>query len=467
MTIHTLRGLGWDWRQNGVLLTVQIDDQKIQVLVPLDRVFHEFSKELAAVGCPLEPAVGGYVTVSGLFGSIAHAVKGVTHAVTHNAITNAATSVAKTATNYAEHAVANTIGRVPVLGGLANTAMSLATLPANVVNQIASGGRLDQVALSSLKSALKDVKAIAPYAQTVLSMVPGVGQGLSGAIGASIALAQGQSITDALMSGVKGALPGGALAQAAFQIAADAAAGRPITTIALDALPVSPQAKQALSQGVMAARDLASGKNVSQSLLDHALHALPPDAQKAVQIGTALAHARSLQSAAGTIARVALPASAQAAAAAAGLASTYKAGMAAAQAVKLLPAHVPPPPHLLEAMHRGIAAKATMAKAISMAQQGHHEARQIVGAMTGQVGPGVHRGFKPRYHSQGASSAVVSGPIMHHHHRHAGGIHARFESHVGWPIDVRAFRELGRNGTSGPAPELSFMQRPGSVFAYR
>ena len=73
------------------------------VFVPLNRVWHEFHKELGAVGAPLQAYVGEEISVSGLFSGISHALSRAGHAATH-AIGRAASGVARTATNYAEHA---------------------------------------------------------------------------------------------------------------------------------------------------------------------------------------------------------------------------------------------------------------------------------------------------------------------------------------------------------------------------
>jgi hypothetical protein len=397
MSMKTLAGLGWEWRQDGVVLCVQLQGGEVQrVFVPLNRVWHEFSKELAAVGCPLPPAVAGAPSVSGLFSGIAHIAKSAVHAVTHNAITKAASSVASTAANYASHA----ISKIPVVGPLAKSVASLVTMPLNVAEQLAAGGRIDRVAMNSLKSSLASVKQIAPYAQLVLSAVPGVGTGLSGAIGAGLALASGQNITDALTAGIRGALPGGPIAAAAFDVAHAAMQGKPIDQIALNALPIAPAAKQALTQGISVAKDLAAGKKVSQTLVDAATHALPADLQKAVQIGAAVAHAKNLQGAVGSLTH------------AADLTAKFQAGTAAATAIQALRPGASVPPHLTAAVKQGLAAHAAVTKAVANAQAGHPASKQLVTALQvhkahSLTAPVVRNGrsVRPRYHTTPASSS--------------------------------------------------------------
>jgi hypothetical protein len=69
-----------------------------------------------------------------------------------------------------------------------------------------------------------------------MSFVPGVGSGVSAAIGAAQALADGRPIDEAILAGAKSALPGGPMAQMAFDAAWGLAHGRPMDTSLLGAL---------------------------------------------------------------------------------------------------------------------------------------------------------------------------------------------------------------------------------------
>jgi hypothetical protein len=410
--MKTLTGLGWQWRTDGVLIRLCLDGQCTDVLVPLASVYHCFAKSLADAGAPMPPVVGGNVTISGLFSGIAHAVSSVAHGITHNAITKAAGSVVSTAVRTVEHnpitnAAGSVLSHIPVAGTLVKSVANLVATPLNVADQLAKGGRIDKVAMGNLKNALASVKQVAPYAQLVLAAVPGVGTGLSGAIGAGLALASGQNISDALIAGVRGALPGGPLAAAAFDVAHAAMQGKPITQIALNALPISPAQKSALVQGVQLARDLANGKNVAQSAVDAATHALPADLQKAVQIGAALAHAKSLQSAVGTLASAAV------------LTNQVQNGVAAAQQIKALGSRAVPR-SLVAAVQTGLKAHAAVTNAVQLAAKGHPGANLLVGALQLHAAsqPSM-KSFHPRYHSK---SGTVGAPFGGKH----GGIHHRF-----------------------------------------
>lgn len=381
--LHTLNSLGWEWRENGVVICVRYDrDKSVSVFVPLQKVWEIFNRHFAHVGCPLSLGVGEPFTVGGFFSSITHAVssvaKGVAKATGVTAVAKAAQQVAQVAKNYGTAAL-NLVAKVPIVGPLAKSAANLVTAPLGMVDAIARGGRIDKAALGALKDSLASVKQIAPYAQTVMSLVPGVGTGLSGALGASLALASGQSLNDAFLAGVKGAIPGGPLVQAAAGVAIDAMQGKPIAASVLNNLPISAQAKAALTQGLSAAQQMAKGKNVASSLLDNAVHALPPAYQKAIQVGVALGHAKNIQDAAHS-----------ALGAASELAQNYKAGQVAQNALRALPAGVRPPPQLAAAVAKATQARASMNRVISAAQQGHTAAAQVVQAMRGPL-PKVQR----------------------------------------------------------------------------
>lgn len=403
MSMQTLEGLGWQWRENGVIVCVQISGRKMQVFVPLNRVWHAFASEMAKVGCPFNVAVGAPITVSGLFSSITHAVSSVAKAagsvakaVVPQAIQKAAATVVNTAKNYAGQAL-NAVSSIPLVGPLAQATTSMLTQPLAIAEQLAKGGRIDRVAFNNLKSAIANARTVAPYAQAVLSFVPGVGQGLSGAIGAAAALASGQSISEAMIAAARGALPGGPLAQSAFSVASDAMRGKPITDIALNAIPgMTPAQKNMLKGAMNLAQNLAKGGNVTQGMLNMAMAAFPPDVQKAIAIGTALGHAKSLQDAAMGIAQIAKPPSLASAASAAKLAAAHALGTAAAQAIQAGRGS----PAAMQAVQAGLQARQAYTNILTQAQQGHPVAREIVTAMVQRApaapAAAVLRGARPR-----------------------------------------------------------------------
>lgn len=233
-----------------------------------------------------------------LFGNIGHFL-GNAAKVAGKEIGHVGSSIQK-----AGGAIDKAIQHVPVVGAPLHTVMSAAyhavAMPVNmVVDTAIKHRRLDHVLMGELKTQLQDVKAMAPYAQTIVGMVPGIGTGAAAAIGAGLALAEGQPIDKALLEAVTSAVPGGPIAHAAAKTAAAgieaAAHGQKFDLHAvgpmLSALPIPPIAQESLANGLQLTADIASGKRVDTALADTALKNglkyLPPEAQKAFHTGIA------------------------------------------------------------------------------------------------------------------------------------------------------------------------------------
>lgn len=192
-------------------------------------------------------------------------------------------------------AIKNAIKKVPIVGKPLASVYGVAISPAELVSDLAHGTRIDHALVGSFKSQLKDVQTLAPYAQTVISFVPGVGQGVNAAIAASVALAEGHPITEAVMTGIQGSLPGGPLAKSAFNAATALAQGKKLNEVALQALPIPPEQKGALNTALEVSQKIARGEKVQDAVLHEALKQLPPDVSKAVQIGIAVGNAAKIQ----------------------------------------------------------------------------------------------------------------------------------------------------------------------------
>lgn len=378
--VAQIQRLGWEWRPDGagtgagpgVLLSVVMSGRKQSVFVPLTRVWAIFDQELQAVGCVGAASVGAPFSVGGFFsfvkkaaGSVAKGVSKAAKAVVPKAIKKAVSKVVKTAKSAAQF-VGRNVAKIPVLGTAINAYTSLMLLPYAAAAQLVEGKRIDRIAIGQLKTAVKSARTLAPYVQTVISVVPGVGQGLSAGIGGALALAEGQSITQAVEAAVKSAIPGGPLAQAAFSVASGVMQGKPIDAIAVSALPISQQQKDLLIRGLGAAKQLAAGKRVDQVLLDQAVRSLPPALQKAVTVGVAIGQAKNLQAGLGAAAH-----------GAAQLAGAQRLGVQAAQAFK----NGVRTPAVLAALDRAKANKTALTKVVAQAQKGHPQARSLVAAL--------------------------------------------------------------------------------------
>lgn len=187
------------------------------------------------------------------------------------------------------------ISKVPIVGKPMAAVYGVAVGPMALAEDIARGGRIDRALVRSFKDQADSVKTIAPYAATVVSFVPGVGQGVSGVMGAAMALADGHKLSDAVLSGIKGAIPGGQLAQSAFGAATAIAQGKRLDQAALAALPLPDTQKAALQTALSVAGKVAKGDKVQDIVLTEALAKLPPDVAKAVHVGMAVGHAATIQ----------------------------------------------------------------------------------------------------------------------------------------------------------------------------
>lgn len=160
--------------------------------------------------------------------------------------------------------IGDAIGKIPIVGDVVHIAAEAVTAPLALAKNIATGERLDHALMGALKDQVKIVKDVAPYAQTVASFVPGIGTGISAAIGAGTALAEGRSIDEAAKAAIRGALPGGQAAASAFDLATK----------------------------------VASGENVGKAALESARNVVPAGAaQKAFDVGVAVATGAKLQDA--------------------------------------------------------------------------------------------------------------------------------------------------------------------------
>jgi hypothetical protein len=136
------------------------------------------------------------------------------------------------------------------------------------------GENLLAAAKAAAKAGISDAREALRFAAMVAPFIPGIGTGVGAALGAADALANGQPITQALIAGVRGAIPGGVVAQAAFDTAAQLAQGKKLDqallTAARNRLPPGP-AQAAFDTGLA----IAQGKKVQDAVLQGAGQLLP------------------------------------------------------------------------------------------------------------------------------------------------------------------------------------------------
>ncbi len=139
----------------------------------------------------------------------------------------------------------------------------------------ARGQNVLDAAKKAAQAGIGDVRKSLQLAAMVAPFVPGIGSGVAAAIGAANALAAGQPITDALIAAARNAVPGGAIAQFAFDTAMNLTKGKNIGDALLESararLPGGPAAQAAFD----AALTLAKGRNIQDALFAAAGRVMP------------------------------------------------------------------------------------------------------------------------------------------------------------------------------------------------
>jgi hypothetical protein len=108
------------------------------------------------------------------------------------------------------------VKNVPVIGDPLSKMINVPGLTA--LNQIMENKRLDEALINDFKKVVDSYAGQIVLASKFVAFVPGVGTGVAAGIGASAALIEGKPIDAAFIEAVKSAIPGGAIAAAAFEI---------------------------------------------------------------------------------------------------------------------------------------------------------------------------------------------------------------------------------------------------------
>ena len=157
--------------------------------------------------------------------------------------------------------------------GLAGTPIVRALV--RVSGGILRGDNLVAAIKAAGKAGIDDERDAIRFVAMVAPFVPGVGTGVGAALGAADALANGKPITQALIAGVRGSIPGGPAAQAAFDTGTQLLQGKRLDESLLNAarnrLPPGP-AQAAFDTAVA----IAQGKNLQDSLVKGGAGLLPP-----------------------------------------------------------------------------------------------------------------------------------------------------------------------------------------------
>lgn len=164
----------------------------------------------------------------------------------------------------------------------------------------ARGENVLKAAQKAAQAGIGDVRESLRFAAMVAPFIPGVGTGVGAALAAANALASGEPITEALISAARGAIPGGVIAQGAFDVAMNLAKGKNIAEAALAAarnqLPGGAAAQAAFDAGVA----LAKGKGIQEAAFAAGGRFLPksPYTADALSFVRKVANGENLQKAA-------------------------------------------------------------------------------------------------------------------------------------------------------------------------
>jgi hypothetical protein len=157
--------------------------------------------------------------------------------------------------------------------GLAGSPIVRAVIRAG--GSVLRGENLVAAVKAAAKAGIADEREALRFVAMVAPFVPGVGTGVAAALGAADALANGKPITQALIAGVRGSIPGGSAAAFGFDAAAGLIQGKRVDesllTAARNRLPQGP-AQAAFDTAVA----LAQGKKAQEALILGAGKLLPP-----------------------------------------------------------------------------------------------------------------------------------------------------------------------------------------------
>lgn len=164
----------------------------------------------------------------------------------------------------------------------------VASAMGDLAERIAHGENVFDAVKASAQGGLTNLQRAAPYIETIVSVVPGVGPELAAGLAVGIALAEGEPLSEVAVDGALAALPGGALAhqaaKAAIVFGSALLQGKPLDVAAMgaarSALPKEPayyraafdvgvglaQGKSLQSVGFQGVKDLLAGDSAMQAL---------------------------------------------------------------------------------------------------------------------------------------------------------------------------------------------------------
>lgn len=135
---------------------------------------------------------------------------------------------------------------------------------------------------SAWSNTLEVLPTVARGIALVVSNVPVFGTAISFIINTAVTLAEGDSLDNALLDGIAGALPGQPTSGIAFRAGVAIAKGERFDQVVIDSLPVDRVVKDVLKTAADVIYGIASGENVGDVVYDVIRARMPPNAQKAM-----------------------------------------------------------------------------------------------------------------------------------------------------------------------------------------
>lgn len=191
-------------------------------------------------------------------------------------------------------ALANLAGQIPLIGTPIHAVLSIAGTPFKAVDAVVHGSNIAETLIQTVKDEVSAVREIAPYARLVVSAIPGLGSGINAAIAFGSAAVSGVPLDEAMMAGIKGAIPYGEIAKATYDFTRKVVAGENVVKATVSSALA--QLPQAAREALDVLQHVAAGDNIPMLALEKARQQLPEAAQKGLDIGVAIGQGRKLQS---------------------------------------------------------------------------------------------------------------------------------------------------------------------------
>ncbi|HEY5243313.1 MAG TPA: hypothetical protein VIJ22_17655, partial [Polyangiaceae bacterium] len=125
------------------------------------------------------------------------------------------------AVNKAAKSVGDDLAKVPVVGGALSAVYDVATdpvtLPLQAADDVVHGDSPAQVISDSIHHEVDKFKAAAPYVESVVALIPGVGGMCASCIAVGVGVAEGESIDQIVVDAAAAQIPGGPIVVAGYR----------------------------------------------------------------------------------------------------------------------------------------------------------------------------------------------------------------------------------------------------------